>query len=43
MRLGKALSEVQSGILTGAGKSLEAARAWYCCVEETRWNRQMSS
>ena len=27
----------------GVGKSLGAERAWYCCVAETGWNRQMSS
>ena len=43
MRLGRALSKVQSGILKGAGKSLGAARAWYHCMEEMRWNRRISS
>ena len=43
MHPGKALREVWSGIPKGVGKSLGTARVWYHCVEETRWNRQMSS
>ena len=43
IRPGKALREVRSGMLNGAGRSLGADRAWYHCMEETKWKRQMSS
>ena len=39
MCLGKALREIWSGMLKAAGMSLGIARAWYRCIEETRWNR----
>ena len=40
---GKALREVRSGMLNGVGRSLGADKAWYRCVEETKWKRRMSS
>ena len=35
MCLGKLSIEVWSEMPKGAGKSLGAARVWYCCVEVT--------
>ena len=39
IRPGKAVREVQSGMLNGVGRSLGANKVWYHCMEETRWKR----
>ena len=40
---GKVLREVRRGIPKCAGKSLGADKVWYRCVEETKWNKGISS